>query len=357
MSTNPTPATAQELVDTIKSRTTSEPRPKPFPRRIMHYVRRGHLFFGLFMVPWVLLYGITGFLFNHPEVFPDKKIVSFGSREIRGTPLEGVPSPEKQAQEVVDALNKELKPEKPFRLGTGKVRYGEGMLALQIKADDQTLQLQYDPNHNVGTLRTEKNPPPPEKSPFDLGQAGVTDRREMVMAMLSTISNPDPDGKKLSVTDPLHERVKAAAPLLCEKLGFPTGKIRIILVPDLVFPVDVDGSVWTAKFNARSGSVTGTPGAGSGRHPPGTSADGQMSFRRFLIGLHLSHRYPYERNIKWFWAMMVDVLAFVMCFWSMSGVFMWWQIKATRKAGAVVMVVSTVLATATGYAMHGFLTM
>jgi hypothetical protein len=45
-----------------------------------------------------------------------------------------------------------------------------------------------------------------------------------------------------------------------------------------------------------------------------------------------------------------------MCFWGLSGLVMWWQIKATRKVGAVVLVLSAAAATALGVAMHAAMT-
>ena len=47
--------------------------------------------------------------------------------------------------------------------------------------------------------------------------------------------------------------------------------------------------------------------------------------------------------------------AFVMLFWAGSGLVMWWQIKATRWPGAVVLVVSAVAATLAGVGMHDLL--
>src|SRR4051794_1699015 len=38
------------------------PRPRPLSRRVLHWVRRLHLFLGLFLLPWALLYGVSGFI-------------------------------------------------------------------------------------------------------------------------------------------------------------------------------------------------------------------------------------------------------------------------------------------------------
>ena len=37
-------------------------------------------------------------------------------------------------------------------------------------------------------------------------------------------------------------------------------------------------------------------------------------------------------------------MALTLCFWGLSGLAMWWQIKATRKIGAVVLLISIIVA-------------
>ena len=82
----------------------------------------------------------------------------------------------------------------------------------------------------------------------------------------------------------------------------------------------------------------------------------ELSARRFLLRLHTAHGYPGEANARWYWAVVVDAMAFVMVFWGLTGLVMWWQIKATRRAGAVVLTLSAVAATALGFAMHSAMT-
>ena len=73
--------------------------------KAMRLVRRAHLYAGLFMTPWVFLYGVTAFLFNHPDVFPDQARYRFQAADLAGTPLENSPPPEAAAADVVAALN------------------------------------------------------------------------------------------------------------------------------------------------------------------------------------------------------------------------------------------------------------
>src|SRR5215207_1607931 len=85
------------------------PAPQPFRRslrkRVMHVVRRTHLYLGLFLLPWAVLYGVSGFLFNHPTAFADAPTATFGTSELAGTPMESVLKPQDVAAQVVTALN------------------------------------------------------------------------------------------------------------------------------------------------------------------------------------------------------------------------------------------------------------
>ena len=73
----------------------------------MKLVRRAHLYAGLFMTPWVFLYGVTAMLFNHPLVFPDaeQKHRSIAPADLAGTPLATFPTPQVLASQVVSAIN------------------------------------------------------------------------------------------------------------------------------------------------------------------------------------------------------------------------------------------------------------
>ncbi len=69
-------------------------------------MRRTHLFAGLFMTPWVFLYGVTGFLFNHPDAFPDRKVHTADRSVLAGTALEGFPTAPELADRVVEAAQR-----------------------------------------------------------------------------------------------------------------------------------------------------------------------------------------------------------------------------------------------------------
>src|SRR5688500_19605862 len=71
----------------------------------MKVLRRVHLFSGLFMTPWVFLYGATALLFNHPDLFSGRQVIEVGPAELAGTPLAQVPRPDDLAARVIEKLN------------------------------------------------------------------------------------------------------------------------------------------------------------------------------------------------------------------------------------------------------------
>lgn len=311
--------------------------------RFAHLLRRTHLYLGLFLLPWAVLYGVTAFLFNHPTAFSDQPTATFGKEVLAGTPLESLPTPAEQAERVVQLLNGQHRPPTPYTVGVGEVRYAREFAFATVKADGRTVSVLVDVKNGGGTVRSAPDKPkaePPPVAPFATAPAPPAGRNRE--------PKPPPPADPIRLDDPLPERVKAAIPTILDRTGFPAGEVTVTSVPELVFPVQADGKTWTASFNPMTGAVSGAPAD--------VKPETELGWRRFLLRLHTAHGYPGETNARWFWAVIVDVMAGVMCFWGLSGLLMWWQIKATRKAGAVTLVLSAIAATALGVAMHAAMT-
>jgi hypothetical protein len=309
---------------------------------------------GLFLFPWAILYGVTAFLFNHPTAFSDQPTASFGKEAMAGTPLENLPSATEQAEQVVAKLNEQQKPATAYKLA-GEAKYGGREFAFAtVKADGRTVSVLIDVKTGSGTVRSSPavENRSAEKAPFATGgpkggsPKGGPSAVGQGSRSSSSAGGANPDALKLDA--PLHERVKAAVPVILERTGFPTGEVTVTTVPDLVFPVEADGRTWTATYSPMTGAVSGVPAD--------AKPESEMGWRRFLLRLHLAHGYPGETNGKWFWAVVVDLMAFTMCFWGLSGLVMWWQIKATRRTGFVILLLSGAAATALGFAMHAAMT-
>ena len=319
------------------------PRQRPPAKRLVMLIRRGHLYFGLFLFPWAILYGVTAFLFNHPTAFSDRPVASFGADTLAGTPLETRPTLLDQACEVVNQLNASQTPATPYQL-VGDAKYGREFAFATVKADGQTVSVLLDAKNGGGTIRS--NPvaevKQPEPAPFAVGGPAKPSKRESRNDRQAT----RPAG--LQLIYPLHERFRDSLPTILARTGFPTGEVTVTSVPDVVFPIRAEDRDWVASYNPMTGSLTGTPAD--------SQPASELGWRRFLLRLHTTHGYPGEPNSRWFWAVIVDAMAFIMCFWSLSGLLMWWQIKATRRLGAGVLTLSALAATALGFAMHATMT-
>ncbi|MCY3777546.1 MAG: hypothetical protein OXH11_16350 [Candidatus Aminicenantes bacterium] len=81
----------------------------------------------------------------------------------------------------------------------------------------------------------------------------------------------------------------------------------------------------------------------------------ELGWRSYLQRLHTSRGYPAERNAHWFWAIAVDAMFVTMTFWGLSGLFTWWQLRRTRRLGALCLLASSVAATWLAIGMHAHL--
>jgi hypothetical protein len=298
-----------------------------------------HLFAGLFMLPWVVLYGVTSFLFNHPTAFSDQPTATFGKKTLQGTPLELPPVPAELAAQVVAALRERTQPNRRYSLvEPEQAKFTREFAFATVKGESEEVSVLIEVNGNGGTVRSRTLPPAPkiaEPAPFEMagrkkageGKSGSTSSSEL-----------------LKLDNPLHERVKAAIPAILERTGFPTGSITVTSVPDVSFLMEADGKRWRVTYNPQTGALTG--------RPPEENVAEPVSPRRFFTRLHQSHGYPSEMNSRWTWALAVDAMAFIMVFWAASGLIMWWQVRSTRWLGLLTLAVSAAAATWMGLGMH-----
>ena len=293
------------------------------------------------LFPWAILYGVTSFLFNHPTAFSEVPTASFGASAFVGTPYERRPTANELAEQIVRKLNDVQKPAAPYTLA-GEAKISREFAFGIVKAEGNSLSFLVDVKSGSGTIRssvvidTANEKIARERPSFANGRPELGTMRKATAAL------PRNDG--ILLDDPIHERVKASMATVLERTGFPTGEVTVTSVPDVVFPIVADGRTWTGSYNPMTGIVGGTPAE--------TKPETELGWRRFVLRLHTAHGYPGETNAKWFWAIIVDVMAFVLCFWGLSGLLMWWQIQSTRKIGFVILTLSAMAATALGLAMH-----
>jgi len=315
-------------------------RGKPGVRRAMQAVRRAHLYFGLFLLPWALLYGVTGFLFNHPAFFADSPIIYFDKSDLSDAGLAGIPELNTVSASILEKLNERNTTASKWVLGDGSARYvGRDNIVATVKAGERSFFVVLDPLTIGGLIRENTTPRSSAAiAPFDT-TTSKTDNSQNKMS--ENVSGPKSSpGIEIET---IADQFRQIASTLVERSGLPAGGEAIITsTPNIEFLILVDDKEWTATCNPITKQVTGVQGR----------PRAELAWRSFLLRMHLSHRYPGEVNVKWIWAIGVDAIALTLCFWVLSGLMMWWQIKATRRLGTMVLLASAVTATLLAMGMH-----
>jgi hypothetical protein len=318
-----------------------------FFRRPLRWIRRAHLYLGLCLLPWTLLYAITAILFNHPGVFSDVPLVTFGPEATRGTALEGPLDPGALAVQVVGELNRLQHPTAPYQLTPDtRARFNREFAFATVANEQLAIGVLVDVANGGGTIRVAPKPiqvdsrpapfavGPGVRPPIQPAPAGAGEKRGLPEKSRAT---------RLMLENPFHERMKAALPSLLARNGFPSGEVTVTSVPDLVFEMQAEGEPWTVTYNAMTGAVSGKPGR---------AVDEPISVRQFLLRLHTAHGFPGSIGPRWFWAIVVDGMAIVLVFWCASGLVMWWQIKSTRIPGSCLLLLSSAAAVLMAVGMY-----
>lgn len=307
-------------------------RPSHLAKTLNHWIRRIHLYSGLLMLPWVFLYGVTGFLFNHPSFFASSDTTFFGPSETRGTPLEQLPLPAESAARLLAAINTSESANK-YELQPETAAYGRGGLRVNFTAENgRAMALSVDPTSQAGNVRAalggggrgmgERSGPKKEPAPFE--------RKELAL--------------EVSPKAILSE----AAPTVLANVGYPNATKLRAETPPLTFCMTGEGQMWQVTYNEETGALTG--------ERVDESAAPTMPFRQFLLRLHLFHHYPSEFGIRWVFAVVVDVMSLTMVFWGVSGIIMWLQLKRTRVLGSLFLLLALISVAVIGPLMYEALT-
>ena len=312
----------------------------------MMWMRRIHLFSGLFMLPWVLLYGFTAMLFNHSTWFSDARVETVMLSESEKNSL---PKSEDIAKSLVENLQRNnMKIELADTPNAVFTR--SAFASFETDKNNQTLVIDLNTGNGYRRVRNKpessvseesKKDPPKEKHKPDL--------KKGVGVSLDA-------GESINVTELVNE---------IDSDKDPEKKIKLNL-PTLEFNALVDGELKRLRFSQQSNRRRSRPAPDDDKS--GTSEKNQnavkgtvvavganprnMTWRSYLLRLHMAHGYPVTRNARYWWAYAVDAMFVCMVFWGLSGVFMWWQIKRTRVLGFILLILSAIIATYLAFAMH-----
>lgn len=340
-----------------KPHATAKKRKRKLGSRVNMWIRRIHLFSGLFMLPWVLLYGFTALLFNHPTYMADSK-TEIENFSLSNEQEELLPSATILAQQAVATANEKLLSENsPQTLELAE--HPNAIFTRQafgsVENDDRSVGVILNLNNGKGYLRNRS------KDPVDKANESEDKTEE---AAPPTVD----EGLKLAIDADPSGQFKSAVDDLLEPYDVDSEKISLRSLPNLEFDAVVDGKPVRLRLTQQSsrnrrGGGRPSPSAGETdvektkpQYKSELTVVGQnpreMSARSFLLRLHMAHGYGVQTNSRWFWAVAVDLMFASMCFWGLSGVVMWWQIKRTRKIGFLLLIASAIVATWLAIGMH-----
>jgi len=267
--------------------------------------RRIHLYAGLVMLPWLMFFGASGLLFNHPNLGEQVSAFRLGPERVRE--LTGLVPWKLQAVagEVVAKLNADAG-QPAYALDAEFAARLNGTLVLKAPAPNGQHLLLFNPELAVGIVATRSARPDGDPAPFatghlELPQYSLRELEGKLGELLSKTGTPGPAALK---GDP--------------RLA-PTLELRV---------KDRRGELWNVSYAVGTGNV-------SGRRADQLP---NLGMSQLLSMLHTTHHFPMAVRARWFWALFQDLLGVAMVFWGLSGLIMWWQLKATRIAGAISLV-------------------
>lgn len=283
-------------------------------KQLMKFVRRTHMYTGLILLPWVLLFGASGVLFNHPTWLSDTDIVYRESgTELRQIAGFEASDPLALAGDVVERLN-EGSAQDQFELEQNGVARLGGRLYFSTKSEGGQHVVRF--NMSEGTAWIESRP----------------------YSESATVERPAFSGSVIEADFVPWDDLENGAQALLARAGIEPSeelKRQSRSAPQLLFQVrDQDDRLWNTVVNLQTGAVDGRLAASAS----------PMGLRSTITRLHKLHVYPDGKGARWLWAIAGDATGLMMVFWGLSGAIMWWQIKPTRLVGIAGLSIAAVVA-------------
>ncbi|PIE24065.1 MAG: hypothetical protein CSA62_04460 [Planctomycetota bacterium] len=300
---------------------------------MLRFIRRVHMYSGLLLLPFVLLYGLTGWLFNHPTHFSklDSHWVDLADVEAAG--FSRIAAPKQLANEVTKLLAEQLRAADP-RSGQRE----DDFQILESQAPQFSRRLVGNANANGTEYALRVNLKDKRAEFFD--RPPVTDLKIRPAAPFSM--DLDVDSSEL-LLELYGRESEFKLQRLFASQGIDTGQVRVRgQAPELRFAMRYGGEDWLVRYDSRQARVRG--------HRLGEPLN-EVEPRNFLTRLHLQHGYGDSLGARTFWAFLVDVMSVLLLFWGISGLLMWLQLKPFRRSGGLFLTAGLLVAAALGAAM------
>lgn len=276
--------------------------------RVLRIVRRVHMYLGLLMCPWVLFFGLSGMLFNHPQIGRDGVGERLAAERLqRLTDIQPWDAAA-IAERVVTRVNQQTP---GYRLDEAHAPsfHGWPLLATQAKnGDKHVLILNLEQGAGIHARHPARRTEP--AAPF-ASEIEVNASMQLIEAQVSGLSK----GLALDVVGPFKRHPKVA----------PEVRFRLR---------DPSGVLWNASYDMGAERLTGRP----------SDAPSPLFFVELLERLHKQHHFPINGGPELFWALVADLTGFTLILWALSGIAMWWQMKATRFFGVLALSAALLIA-------------
>jgi hypothetical protein len=267
----------------------------------LRLLRRVHLYLGLLLWPFLLLFGLTGLSFNHPTVGRGLDVKKLSAAEVAAASNFEPWDAEQVASEVVARLNSGGT---KYRLSQqpGARFAGFPLFVAPTERGKQVLMVSL----SDGSATITERPDPPAATPTPFADAELELPARNLQALARDLT-----------------------PLLAARHVDTVGALtpHPKVHPQLAFRLlDPSGREWNALYDFATGKISGKP----------TSQRRSGSLVELLETIHTQHHYPPHPSATRWWALCADLTAFTLIVWSLTGLVMWWQLRRLRLAGAVI---------------------
>jgi hypothetical protein len=267
----------------------------------MRFVRRLHMYLGLLVFPWILFFGISGILFNHPHVGRDIESRRVSAEQLSAwTGFRGW-SPAVVAQSIVERINQQdlgsytLEGESPAFHGF--------MLFASPRADGgkHSLILNLE-NGGGGVARF---------GPSEAARTLPLDGLELTNLPFSVAA--------------LETRMQGVSKALAAE-GMGPLRAHPKVHPELRFSLrDAQGQRLLVACDLATGTLRVRPADRASALP----------WVELLGQLHTQHHFPMHFGPTFWWALFADLTGLTLVLWALTGLLMWWQMKPSRVIGSV----------------------
>lgn len=303
---------------------------------VLLFMRRSHLYLGLLLCPWALMYGLTAYLFNHPSHFSDSNLRTFSSAVLERAGFNGVKSPDELASRVIDGLNERF-PNCQLTLNHQfPIRFEGDFFFASARTDTKLVQMLIFRNGSGGSVREQFEL---KKDDVPAAPFAISGKSKPLASTADSVATVDDVMRPLNLEAGVDKVVASALPEIAKQIGYSeiATAFKLTSVPALEFVAKSQDTDWKVRYDSLNGTVAASPIEAS-------APSKQFGWRKYLLRMHTTHGYPGEVSTRFYWAIIVDTMAAVMVFWGLSGIVMWWQIKRLRLWGGAVIACSVVLA-------------